>query len=132
VSRLSAPFPGHLLDLREGQREAVIALDGRGIVCVARFLRDAEDADTAEVAVLVGSGTLGRAVQGSSGSASRQQGVITSAPSRPAGPGDPRPARIATSASRGATGDLTTRLLSKMVRTAWLFDEREGVAQVRR
>jgi hypothetical protein len=64
VSRLSEPFPGHLLDLHEGQCEAVIALDGRGIVGVARFLRDAEDADTAEVAVLVGSGTLGKAVQG--------------------------------------------------------------------
>jgi hypothetical protein len=64
VSRLSEPFPDHLLDLREGQHEAVFALDGRGNVGIARFARDAEDADTAEVAVLVGSGTLGRAVQG--------------------------------------------------------------------
>ena len=53
VSRLSEPFLDHLLDLREGQREAVIAVDGQGIVGVARFARDAEDADTAEVAVLV-------------------------------------------------------------------------------
>jgi RimJ/RimL family protein N-acetyltransferase len=53
VSRLSEPFLDQLLDLREGQREAVIALDGREIVGVARFARDAEDADTAEVAVLV-------------------------------------------------------------------------------
>lgn len=53
VSRLSEPFLDHLLDLREGQREAMIALDSRGIVGVARFARDAEDADTAEVAVLV-------------------------------------------------------------------------------
>src|SRR5260370_638978 len=30
VSRLSQPFLDHLLDLREGQREAVIAVDGQG------------------------------------------------------------------------------------------------------
>jgi hypothetical protein len=53
VSRLSQPFLNHLLDLREGQREAVIAVDGQGTVGVARFARDAEDTDTAEVAVLV-------------------------------------------------------------------------------
>ena len=53
VSRLSQPVLDHLLDLREGQREAVIAVDGQGTVGVARFARDAEDTDTAEVAVLV-------------------------------------------------------------------------------
>ena len=53
VSRLSQPFLNHLLDLREGQREAVIAVDGQGTVGVARFVRDAEDTDTAEAAVLV-------------------------------------------------------------------------------
>ena len=53
VSRLSEPFLDQLLNLREGQREAVIALDGRRIVGVARFARDAENADTAEVAVLM-------------------------------------------------------------------------------
>ena len=53
VGRLSEPFLDHLLDLREGQREAVIALDGRGIRGVARFARDPEEANTAEVAVLV-------------------------------------------------------------------------------
>lgn len=53
VSGLSEPFLDLLLDLREGQREAMIALDDRGIVGVARFARDAQDADVAEVAVLV-------------------------------------------------------------------------------
>jgi hypothetical protein len=46
LSPLSEPFLDQLLDLREGQREAVIGLDGRGIVGVARFARDAEDGDT--------------------------------------------------------------------------------------
>ena len=53
VSGLSEQFLDLLLDLRDGQREAMIALDGPEIVGVARFARDAQDADTAEVAVLV-------------------------------------------------------------------------------
>ncbi len=42
-----------LLDLVEGQREAIIAVDDRGIAGVARFARDDLDPAIAEVAILV-------------------------------------------------------------------------------
>jgi hypothetical protein len=42
-----------LLDLADGQREATIAVDDRGIAGVARFARDDLDPATAEVAILV-------------------------------------------------------------------------------
>ena len=42
-----------LLDLVDGQREAIIAVDDRGIACVARFARDDLDPAIAEVAILV-------------------------------------------------------------------------------
>jgi GNAT superfamily N-acetyltransferase len=42
-----------LLDLVDGQREAIIAVDDRGIAGVARFARDDLDAASAEVAILV-------------------------------------------------------------------------------
>jgi GNAT superfamily N-acetyltransferase len=42
-----------LLDLAGGQREAIIAVDDRGIAGVARFARDDLDPAVAEVAILV-------------------------------------------------------------------------------
>ena len=42
-----------LLDLVEGQREAIAAVDGRGSAGVARFARDDLDPAIAEVAILV-------------------------------------------------------------------------------
>ena len=53
VSSLAGPLLDHLLDLHDGEREALAALDSQGIVGVARFARDADDPDTAEVAILV-------------------------------------------------------------------------------
>jgi len=53
VTSLSEPLLDHLLDLEAGQREAVVAIDERGIVGVARYARDSADSDTAEVAILV-------------------------------------------------------------------------------
>jgi acetyltransferase len=42
-----------LLDLVDGQREAITAIDDRGIAGVARFARDGPNPATAEVAILV-------------------------------------------------------------------------------
>lgn len=42
-----------LLDLADGQREAITAVDDSGIAAVARFARDDLDPATAEVAILV-------------------------------------------------------------------------------
>jgi len=42
-----------LLDLLDGQREAITAVDDRGIAGVARFARDDLDPASAEVAILV-------------------------------------------------------------------------------
>lgn len=42
-----------LLDIEVGRHEAVIALDDRGIIGVARYARDETDPTTAEVAILV-------------------------------------------------------------------------------
>jgi RimJ/RimL family protein N-acetyltransferase len=53
ISSLSEPLLDHLLNLEAGQREAVVAIDERGIVGVARYARDSADSDTAEVAILV-------------------------------------------------------------------------------
>ena len=53
VSSLSEPLLDQLLDLEAGQREAVVSIDERGIVGVARYARDSADSDTAEVAILV-------------------------------------------------------------------------------
>ena len=53
VTSLSEPLLDHLLNLETGQREAVVAIDERGIVGVARYARDSAGSDTAEVAILV-------------------------------------------------------------------------------
>jgi N-acetylglutamate synthase-like GNAT family acetyltransferase len=53
LTSLSEPLLDRLLDLEDGQREAVVALQGDDIVGVARFVRDLPAADTAEMAVLV-------------------------------------------------------------------------------
>ncbi len=42
-----------LLDIEAGRHEAIIAVDHLGIVGVARYARDQDDPETAEVAVLV-------------------------------------------------------------------------------
>jgi acetyltransferase len=42
-----------LLDLQDGQREAVVAVDQKGIVAVGRYARETPDSDTGEVAMLV-------------------------------------------------------------------------------
>jgi RimJ/RimL family protein N-acetyltransferase len=51
VTSLSEPLLDHLLNLEAGQREAVVAVDERGIAGVARYARDSADSDTAEVAI---------------------------------------------------------------------------------
>ncbi|RMI28981.1 GNAT family N-acetyltransferase [Nocardia stercoris] len=53
VKMLTEPTLDRLLDLEPGQREAVVAVDARGIAGVARFARDAVDSDTAEIAILI-------------------------------------------------------------------------------
>jgi acetyltransferase len=53
VTSLSEPLLDHLLNLEAGQREAVVAIDERGIAGVARYARDSAGSDTAEVAILV-------------------------------------------------------------------------------
>ena len=53
VTSLGEPLLDHLLNLEAGQREAVVAIDERGIAGVARYARDSADSDIAEVAILV-------------------------------------------------------------------------------
>ena len=52
LSALSERTLDALLDLEVGRREAVIAEDGKGIVGVARYARNASEPATAEIAVL--------------------------------------------------------------------------------
>jgi len=53
LSALSERTLDALLDLEVGRREAVIAEDGKGIIGVARYARNAAEPATAEIAVLV-------------------------------------------------------------------------------
>lgn len=53
LTSLSEPLLDRLLDLEDGQREAVVAVDGDDIVGVARFARDPASSETAEIAILV-------------------------------------------------------------------------------
>jgi len=42
-----------LVDLESGRHEAIVAIDGRGVAGIARYVRDVDDESRAEVAVLV-------------------------------------------------------------------------------
>lgn len=53
LTSLSEPLLDRLVDLEDGQREAVVAVDGADIVGVARFARDSALSRTAEMAILV-------------------------------------------------------------------------------
>jgi len=53
VSVLTDRMLDRLLDLEPGRHEAVIAEDGKGIVGVARYVRDDPSAATAEVAIVI-------------------------------------------------------------------------------
>ena len=53
LTSLSEPLLDRLVDLEDGLREAVVAIDGADIVGVARFVRDSTQSETAEMAILV-------------------------------------------------------------------------------
>lgn len=61
-ARLSEPVLDRLLDLEPGTRDAVAAVDEVGIVGVARYVRDPDNDNVAEVAVLVVDEWQGRGV----------------------------------------------------------------------